>query len=485
MRWEYLDPPLPEDRRAKARTLAAIDRWWAAFRDHAPALDDSFRAGSGFDVPAFMHEHLRPVDPRLMWEYGPAVRGRGHRLVITAEAERTLRPMLRTLLAEAPALPGWELYPYRLADPDPDQVLAMVEARTRRRPEGLVGRASAAEGHQVDLTFACPGREDLDELRGEAFVAVETLLGEETLDVWIGSIDVVEHDGGEWLGLADLRREVERLLGDLQRALPDRPYHARVDEVAWAGLKVTPRAEATDYRFKDDLFVANTMDVDLWRAAHAARLFDSRRFTRLGETFCFLKLDGLDRGDETFSDRYALSDAVEAALAPAGLGGVIGGGTGLRYSYVDLALTDVRRAVDALRPVLRAGRVPRRSWLLFFDETLADEWIGVWDDSPPPPRESAGPAPEPRLVNRRPAAAKEPPAPRAPTRKRVPAGRRPVAKAEVTPRKARAATKEKVPAKEKAAQRKKKVPAKKKKAGQGERTAPKKKAASRRRGPRR
>jgi hypothetical protein len=46
----------------------------------------------------------------------------------------------------------------------------------------------------------------------------------------------------------------------------------------------------------------------------------------------------------------------------------------------------VDRAIPVIRDVLRAGRVPKRSWLQFFDDDLAEEWIGVWDDSPAPPR---------------------------------------------------------------------------------------------------
>ena len=40
-----------------------------------------------------------------------------------------------------------------------------------------------------------------------------------------------------------------------------------------------------------------------------------------------------------------------------------------------------------MRPVLREGRAPVRSWLLFFDPELADEWVGIWDETPPPPPE--------------------------------------------------------------------------------------------------
>jgi hypothetical protein len=55
------------------------------------------------------------------------------------------------------------------------------------------------------------------------------------------------------------------------------------------------------------------------------------------------------------------------------LGCHIGGGTGLRYSYIDLALTDVKKAIPAIQGRLRQGKVPRRSWILFFDGHLVGE----------------------------------------------------------------------------------------------------------------
>jgi hypothetical protein len=135
------------------------------------------------------------------------------------------------------------------------------------------------------------------------------------------------------------------------------------------------------------MLVAKTLDFGLWRAQHGKRPFHSRRFSRSGEIMATLKIDGADGLPAGgLADKAAVEDAIGAALEPRGLGGQIGGGTGLRYSYVDLALTDVMAATDALFPVLRAGKLPRRTWLQFFDAELAEEWIPLWDDAPPPPR---------------------------------------------------------------------------------------------------
>lgn len=388
MRWELLEPATPEDTRRRARTLAAIDRWWAAFRDHAPRIGATFLRRDDLDVAAFMQAHLQAIDPRLMWEFGPAVKTKGHRLVITPEVTRTLRPMLGTLLAEAPALPGWEFYPYRL--PDPDDALDMVEARTGRRPRDLRARAALGDGHRVDLTFMESDRGvDEDDVRHAGFIAAETILGEEVLDTWIGAIDAAGDDGGEWLTLPDLGPAVERLRAGIVEGLPAAPCHALANEAEWTMLKLEPDRDREDWGAQHDLFVAKTTDLERWRAAHSPGVFSSSRFSRVGETFCYVKMDGKDGLEGSrFEDKADIEEALDEALGPAGLGAFVGGGSGLRYAYVDLALTDVRKGLDVVRRVLREGGVPTRSWVLFCDDVWRDEWVGIHDDTPPPPVDS-------------------------------------------------------------------------------------------------
>ena len=82
----------------------------------------------------------------------------------------------------------------------------------------------------------------------------------------------------------------------------------------------------------------------------------------------------------------AIDSPSDAAIVPEAVGGVIGGGTGRRYSYIDLSLTDVKRAAELMRPALRKGRIPPRTWLMFFDDELADEWVGIGEGGGPPPK---------------------------------------------------------------------------------------------------
>jgi hypothetical protein len=259
---------------------------------------------------------------------------------------------------------------------------------------------------RVDLTFESAAFPSPDDRQAQlaAFVATESLLGEEVLDKWIGAISVepVRRAGtiGRLLGRAGrdrqgvpldrLRPTVTALIEGMIEQLSPEPLYAAApadpdrDDRQWSCFKAEP-TEREDYPRWSDLFVAVTPWPDVWQAAHNAPGFLSERFSRCGERFCYLKIDGSDVGDMTFADREAMERALDAALVPARAGCTIGGGTGRRYSYIDLALADVGPGVEAVRRVMRDGRAPRRSWLLFYDAEWVDEWVGVWPDSPPPP----------------------------------------------------------------------------------------------------
>jgi hypothetical protein len=99
-----------------------------------------------------------------------------------------------------------------------------------------------------------------------------------------------------------------------------------------------------------------------------------------------VKLDGKQGlGDSEFGDKSEIEDAIDAVLGPKSLGCHIGGGTGLRYSYVDVALSKLEEGIEVIRKRLQKGMVPNRAWIQFFDSDLASEWVGVYDDTPAPP----------------------------------------------------------------------------------------------------
>jgi hypothetical protein len=384
MRWRFPDPSENDER---GRILGRIDAWWAAFASASARLEAFFEGRDRWDLAGFMRENLGAVDPRIRWEFGTAAcEGTGRRLVLTPESERRARPLVDVVLARAPMLVGWELQGHR----PPESVASALRSVAERASVDLTGfqaRAVASGDGLVDVTLVPPATAaPTAATRGAAVNLVEALVGEAVAEVWIGDVDVSSRPIGG-AALAGLAGAVRALVDAHAAAVSELPYCRRTADAKWTLLRLAPKeSAAADYRGQEDMLVAKTVDFGLWRAQHGGRPFHSCRFSRSGETMATLKIDGGEGlAPDGLGDKAAIEDAIADALEARGLGGQVGGGTGLRYSYVDLALTDVEAAMAALRPVLRAGKLPRRTWLLFFDADLADEWIPLWDDAPPPP----------------------------------------------------------------------------------------------------
>lgn len=400
MRWRFIDPADRTECIERNSTIARIDAWWAEFRTTSDRFRARFSQKEDWDLPGWMEQHLQAIDPRLMWEFGPAVKGAGHRLVITPESEHHLRPLVQAILDRAPNLDGWEFYAYRLAE-DAEQARSTVLGRTGRDIADFEARISVGELRRLDLTFTAPSisRSNDASALNAAFVAAESLLGEEVLDHWIGAIEVAPQPRA-WglkgligkgpkatpgaIPLHRLRDTAESLIGSLIDQLPPNPHYERLEDAEWSMWELQP-THADDYPAQRDLIVGVSMVPEQWVAVRSDRCFASQRFSRCGELFCYVKIDGSEGlGENGFADRAEIEDALDAVLVPAQLGCHIGGGTGLKYSYVEFALTDPERGIEAIRDRLRAGRIPHRTWIQFFDEDLAAEWVGIYEDTPPP-----------------------------------------------------------------------------------------------------
>jgi hypothetical protein len=394
MRWLFCDPNNAQERRRRQQILSQVDDWWQTFSQHQADISRTFRQRqSDFDVARWMQDHLQVIDDRLCWEFGPGTSGSGHRLVITPESEHWLRPLVRTVLERAPELSGWEFFSYRLPE-EVEQAIATVEGRVGLDVTGAVVEARIGECRKVDICFHFPAELQADdqEARCAAFVATESLVGEEILDHWIGCIDVgppAVRRGKPDCRLLSLDRvgpTVDALIGSLVEQLPSDPTWKYIENANWSGVELHPNEGESDYCARDDLFVAISGRLDVFEASHGGGIFTSACHSRCGETFCYLKIDGAQGLEHSqFHDRAEIEEAINAALVQQEAGCAFGGGTGLRYSYIDLALTDLARGLEILRRVLLAGGIPKRTWIQFFDDELAHEWIGIHADAPEPP----------------------------------------------------------------------------------------------------
>jgi hypothetical protein len=387
MRWHTSKYETAAEAAERKDLVRKIDAWWDAFRATAPKIGAYFSvrdAHKEFDVAEWMHEHLSPIHEALMWEYGQALHQAGHRLVITPEYDRYLRPLTDEILRRAPTVSGFEFYGARLAEPLDDA----IEMATHRTNSDLLLTGidcKPGDGHRVDLTVSVrktASEKEQDIAWSQASIIVNTLVGEELTDCWLGYIDI-SPSGTSLSHLNKLKSGFYETVRQCQSKRPSHPFFQSDPNGTWTMYEMKPDPEKEITR-RSDLFVYRTMIPEFFRTTHNGIPFYSQRFSARCERFIYLMLDGREADMEAFEDKASIEDALEAALVPRGLGAMVGTGTGRRYSYIDLAVTDVFKACSTVVDVLRQGGIVKNSWILFHDDEWRDEWIGIYDDTPPP-----------------------------------------------------------------------------------------------------
>jgi hypothetical protein len=408
MRW-LSDPADPRELESKRRLLSGIDHFWSEFVKKAPEIDAHIKGCLEWDLHSWMAVSLAGIEGGIDdWEFGPAIGATGHRLVISAGSDRLQQPLIQNIVKRAPTITGWQFYAYRLPESF-ETTLNIIKAKGGADPTDLKFRAQLNKQREIELTFA--SRLDTEKTERTAVLATISLLGEEILNKWIGDGGIKvektgafdgfrrlfrrQDDGKMYRPISDLKPTVDTLISSVHDQLSSKPlfegdtrpvvYNAEGKQLCGQLFRVDRKLPPMDdYPMWVDLYVGTSSYPEIFHAGYLTSKFSSARFSKVGELFGCLKIDGRN-GLEVFKDRGAIEDAIDDVLIKNKAGCTIGGGTGHVYSYITLAIADLPKTVDLLRQVLQKGKIPKRSWLLFFDPEYWDEWIGIWDDTPPPP----------------------------------------------------------------------------------------------------
>ncbi|HEY6562203.1 MAG TPA: hypothetical protein VI072_33275 [Polyangiaceae bacterium] len=250
-------------------------------------------------------------------------------------------------------------------------------------------RAGFSRGHLLDVVLYSPLFLDLDEdsstSLAETFVA--RLLGDRLLESWIGRVTAVgtparsslrvlnSNDGEhETFPIADLAKTVSAAIRGLYAGLPEPCWHQPASE-KWTMFELSPET-AEDYGAQDDLVLATTTRPEMLKCFLQGGRFSSERFSRHGELFCYIKYKSRVRSHgKRLAERSGLEDCLSAELGAHQLGAVVGNGFGLKYSYIDLALTSAAQALSRVRELCARASLGSESWLLFCDSELEREWL--------------------------------------------------------------------------------------------------------------
>ena len=257
-------------------------------------------------------------------------------------------------------------------------------------------RTGFARGHLLDVVVYLPGGNGNTLETEAAETLVQLLLGEELFERWIGSVlatptvrggllTVLNESAEERsaLPIETLPDTVRAAIVGLRNGLPELSFVHAPDADDWFAFELSPEP-AADYAAQDDLVFCSTRVPEPKKCFLRGEPFFSGRFTASGALFTYLKYDTTETTPEArIAERSKFEELIKRVLRE-DHGGLLGLGLGVRYGYIDLALSDPDCLRQRLLPELRALEISKRSWLLFCDSELESEYVPVYSDSPAP-----------------------------------------------------------------------------------------------------
>ena len=171
-------------------------------------LEEELARGEYGDGTEQLTDLTEVIDPGLEWDLSPGLDAR-HALCLSAASDPALRPLTERWVRAAPEPGGgWEYHPARI----PVTPVALAVGNLLIHPRDvLVVIEPDQSREELNLTVGHPDFSGLDEVLQlqVVFRLLDDLLGEDPMESWVGSVDVVPHPLSWGVPLLDLADEVD------------------------------------------------------------------------------------------------------------------------------------------------------------------------------------------------------------------------------------------------------------------------------------
>mgnify|MGYP001180507120 CR=1 FL=1 len=164
--------------------MSSEERFWQWFRQNSDRL---FRFESDQErILDELESALAQVKEGLMFEFGP-IEGGKRVFVVSADGVREHFEVVRSLVAVAPAMPGWEIVPFR---PPASVDLVVNYGGHSLGPDDVLFQAEPDRG-RIGLTLFIKGltTETKDALCTASFILLDNALGEFVVETQVGFIE--------------------------------------------------------------------------------------------------------------------------------------------------------------------------------------------------------------------------------------------------------------------------------------------------------
>ncbi len=358
-RWKFLEPG-DKEYKDKQKTLEAIDAFWSQFQKDEPKLSALKNEDYGNFWTTWSKANLKKLDKNLTYEIGTEFDERKKNyLVISCDNLVSLDPFVQTILERAPKLDDWNYYRY-FSKYSHRQIENAIAQNTTLKLPSFSFQCRTMPANLVGIIITAPTfhGDNVLEDKNLAWEMLELALGEKDLYTWIGTVET--RKGPSKLSTYSSSHRLQKQIAELKRLLinrlPDKPYfEIELDEKTLSNL----RFSLTD------------------------RPFFSERFSKNGETFCALATKDKNPFD-TEAKRDALEEDLKSLFLKAKLGCIIDASLETEKGFcIDLCVTDIDKTIAILRKYCNEHKMPPNTYLFFFDETLTNEWVGMYPNSDP------------------------------------------------------------------------------------------------------
>jgi hypothetical protein len=343
-----------------------IDNFWTAFAQQVSRSPEDVQT-----IPLWLNEQINLLQKGLSWDVGPWNSGK-YNLAITCEDRYQLRPLVDEIIRKAPVLNGWTYSATR--PPIPNEMVANVfQSRTGKALPACTVSCAPADFNFIDVEFRLsPNAQKVSQK--ELFALLEVILGEEFLQVWIGDIRFEKKFFGNIFGtkfqpiqLSDFRARSENLANSmLESSTPTTFYFEQAKPERGALVNLLGHPEMSSI----DRLTSNTFHPSITKATLAKR-FWSKRYSRRGETFCYLKIDA----SYDVAQRNEVENGLDEFLRNRKLGCVWGGGSGLKSTFIDLVFPDFDNSLPSLNDYLASKNISAH--VCFYDLSYQNVKIPV------------------------------------------------------------------------------------------------------------
>lgn len=362
-RWHFVDKTNEEQWKNKEEKLALINSFWNRFAKEENQIRITEKGKAAKDqAKSWIADELSNIDPNIEWDLRvDPEKPTQNILILTSRLHWGNRPLIEDMISLAPKIKNWKFMTSR-----PKAPLYMVGILLDESGKGPLNNFSLecrpSKEHLINVIYKESNlTPQSTESRKKGLEIVDLLIGQENEDQWIGWLDTEKS-----AKVQDKEEAGKKFIADFIQ-LKEKLLLERFDK---------PIAQMTEEE-KQSAY-------DVLYDAYSSYPFDSRRFSKFDEKFCYLTV----KKENTFKTPEAIQNTInelDKALRAEKCGCTLGGTFDQddRF-YFDLCLTDIDKSAKVLQQFTRKNKYGKDAWLEFYDDTWISEWIGMEPDSAVP-----------------------------------------------------------------------------------------------------